>query len=209
LRKVRVMSERRFEEVYKAIDERKAKTLVEVGVYRCERSKEMIKRALKHSRAEDISFFGFDLFEFMTPELSAKEVSRSSLPMSSKDALEYLTKQFPGVRINIIAGDSKKTLSEKNIPFDVAFVDGGHSYETTLSDWENISRMMKEDSVVCFDDYSEIPGVFTTQVVEEIDKSIYSVEISEVFDMSTPAYGSVKLHIAKVRKKHGQQNTVS
>lgn len=195
------MSESRFKTLYDAIDETKAKTLIEVGVYRCERSREMIQRALQYHKPEDVTFYGFDLFEFMNPAYQTQEVSRSGLPMTSKVAFDYLTSLFPKVNINIIPGDSKLTLAGRNIPFDVAFIDGGHSYATTKSDWKYISRLLKPGSIVCFDDYSAIPGVFTTQVVEELDKEKYSIEISDAFDMSTPAYGSVKLHIAKIKKR--------
>lgn len=196
------MSEKRFTELSKAIAETKAKILIEVGVYRCERSRVMINEALKYNK--DISFYGFDLFQYMTNELSSKEVSRSQFPFSSKNAFTVLVNEFPTVNLNIIPGDSKITLADQNIPFDVAFIDGGHSLETTQSDWDNISRMMKPGSIVLIDDYSDIPGVFTKQVVDKIDRSKFSVELSEDFDMSTPQYGSVRLHIAKIKRlNHG------
>ena len=204
------MSERRFSEILKAIDEVKAKTLVEIGVYRCERSRAMIKQALKHNKSEDIYFYGFDLFEYMTKELSSKEVSRSSFPYSSNHAKALLEKEFPKVNIKMFAGDSKDTLANVHIAFDVAFIDGGHSYETTKSDWLNIRRMMKPESIVLIDDYSEIPGVFTTQVVDEIDETNYDITLSMDMDMSTPAYGFTKINIAKIKRiNHGNPISIS
>lgn len=46
---------------------------------------------------------------------------------------------------------------ERNI--DLLFIDGDHSYEGALGDWESYSGMLRTGSIVAFHDYGWAPGV--------------------------------------------------
>lgn len=49
---------------------------------------------------------------------------------------------------DLVKGDTKKTLTEQK-DFDIAYLDGGHSFETVKHDY----NMCKQLPVVVFDDY--------------------------------------------------------
>ena len=197
--------ESRYEFMLKEIEESKALVLLEVGVYRAERSGQMIERALKSALEQNVHFYGVDLFEDMTPELKTLEVSRSQGPMSKEEASEYLESSYPGVNILLFKGDSKETLPMLNglirTP-DVVFIDGGHSFPTAFSDWKNVEAMMGDWTTVFFDDYSEISTMINTKkVVDTIDRDKYTVTISPECDHASSDYESADLRIAKVVRK--------
>jgi hypothetical protein len=188
--------EQRYDFMLRGIDEIKPETLVEVGVFRGERSREMIRRALKHR--DSVRFFGFDLFEDMTEQLKEKEVSRSLMPSKMNELLKELKEEFPKAEIFLIKGDTKQTLPVMDIPIDFAFIDGGHSYDTARSDLKEVLRMINYDSLVFVDDYSEqSKNIFTKKVVDEVSSN-YLVEISGEVDSASPSYGSVDLRMARI-----------
>ena len=193
----------RFDILRELIIANKCKQLLEVGVFRCERSHLMIKAALEHAKPEEIFFTGLDMFEDMTAELTKKEVSRPSGPWSELMCKEYLRMNFPGVRTQLIKGDTKETLKNFRLSeYDFVFLDGGHSIQTAMSDWLNISLMMKPGTIVCFDDYSEKSTMINTKaVVDTIDRNIFSVEIAEQCDFASSDYEDADLRIAIVRMK--------
>ena len=65
---------------------------------------------------------------------------------------EQLKKTF-GDRINIVIGDSTKTLSEHSGVYDLIHIDGGHSTEVASKDIENSYRLSKQGTILIMDDY--------------------------------------------------------
>ena len=62
-------------------------------------------------------------------------------------------KEFFGDRINIILGDSTKTLKNIHNKYDLIHIDGGHSFEVANSDITNSYRLSKKGSILIMDDY--------------------------------------------------------
>lgn len=62
-------------------------------------------------------------------------------------------KETFGDRINIIIGDSTKTLKVINNVFDLIHIDGGHSTEIANSDIINSHRLSKSRTIMIMDDY--------------------------------------------------------
>jgi predicted O-methyltransferase YrrM len=58
-----------------------------------------------------------------------------------------------GDRINIIIGDSTKTLLNINDNYDLIHIDGGHSSEIANSDIINSYRLSKQGTILIMDDY--------------------------------------------------------
>jgi predicted O-methyltransferase YrrM len=65
---------------------------------------------------------------------------------------EKLKEKF-GDRINIIIGDSTKTLENQTTIYDLIHIDGGHSTEVANSDIINSYRLSKTGTILIMDDY--------------------------------------------------------
>ncbi len=141
----------RYRYLYSNIFYSKPKTILEVGVYRGIRSHEMISLAKDFNSS--IKYFGFDLFEKISKRKINLELSKQ--PISQKHIKKKLN-IFNKVKIKLISGDTRITLkkfvkSKKKIDF--IFIDGGHSVQTILSDWQNVKKIMTKKTIVIFDDY--------------------------------------------------------
>ena len=62
-------------------------------------------------------------------------------------------KETFGERINIVIGDSTKTLQNVNDIYDLIHIDGGHSTEIANSDIINSYRLSKQGTILIMDDY--------------------------------------------------------
>ena len=62
-------------------------------------------------------------------------------------------KETFGERINIIIGDSTKTLKNATDVYDLIHIDGGHSTEVAESDIINSYRLSKQGTILIMDDY--------------------------------------------------------
>jgi predicted O-methyltransferase YrrM len=62
-------------------------------------------------------------------------------------------KQLFQDRINIIIGDSTKTLENDNNKYDLIHIDGGHTTEVATSDIINSYRLSKKGTIIIMDDY--------------------------------------------------------
>lgn len=80
----------------------------------------------------------------------------SKNPLSKSVLKKKLLKNHKNVKINLIQGDTTKTLKKfvkLNEKIDLIFIDGGHSIKTIQSDWDNVKKIMTNKTVVIFDDY--------------------------------------------------------
>src|SRR3989344_6065221 len=66
---------RRYSQLSDVIREIRPKTIMEIGTWSGKRAEAMIQLAQSLCPDEEISYFGFDLFEDLTPDLYAKEIS--------------------------------------------------------------------------------------------------------------------------------------
>lgn len=75
------------------------------------------------------------------------------------NAQAFIERMFPG-RHDLVRGDSTKTLPtyEMVSPFDMVFVDGGHSFEVAYADLRNFEALSKPGGYVIMDDY--LPDVY-------------------------------------------------
>ena len=193
---------KRYRQLYSLIGEIKAKNIMEIGTWRGKRAKSMILEAQKCFPREEVSYYGFDLFETLSPEVMNKELSKQ--PPLMETVRNELAKT--GARIMLYKGDTKKVLAEA-MPYlpkmDFIFIDGGHSLGTIQNDWNYASRLMHDGTVVIFDDYwPERQDGGAKPIVDAIDRAVYEVKILPEYDVFVkPGYGRLVIKFALVRKR--------
>lgn len=64
-------------------------------------------------------------------------------------------KEIFGNRINIIYGNSVKTLTDINMKFDMIHIDGGHTHDVANNDIINSIRLSKKGTIIIMDDYDQ------------------------------------------------------
>ena len=193
---------KRYRQLYFLIGEIRAKNIMEIGTWRGERAKLMILEAQKHIPREEVSYYGFDLFETLSSEMMNAEFSKQPpLIETVRNELDET-----GARVNLYKGDTKKVLPEA-ISFlpkmDFIFIDGGHSLETVRNDWNYASNLMHERTVIVFDDYwPEKLNGGAKPIVDAIDKSAYEVKILPRFDVFIKSgFNRLVIKFAEVRKR--------
>jgi len=154
---------------------KKPKHFLEVGVFHGVTSRNVCD-LLQKIHGKDFSFTGIDLF---TTDIKATKdevipQTKFSNPLKtiyykyivrldpySKESVEKLLSKHKD-NINIIKGNSNKVLKEISLDrFDYVFLDGGHKYETVLSDLKSLTKIVENKGVVLCDDYdlTYAPGV--------------------------------------------------
>lgn len=195
----------RYRHLYAEIEATKPRRVLEVGTNDGLNAIEMSR--LIRRQGGTMEYHGFDLFE----ALDSKELKREfSIPVPSRDKVaDYLQKRGVG-KVTLYPGDTRETLPKaaKTLgTMDFIFIDGGHSYETVLSDWESVEPMIGEKTTVFFDDY---PNFGIGPVVDAIDRTKWDVTICPTVDrfpIKDPSFGSersmttLSVQVARVRRK--------
>jgi len=170
----------------KIISEKKPKHFLEVGVF-CGVTSRNVCELLNSIHSGNFSYTGFDLFgEKIDQKLNEVEPQyvknqKFSNPfkhiyynllikenLNSVESVKKFLKKFKN-NINLISGDTNKTLKQTDLSrIDFAFIDGGHSYETTYNDLDTLYSSMKNRSktIIC-DDYIDVAHI--TEVKKAVD----------------------------------------
>jgi len=142
------------------ISENKCKRIMEIGVADGENARTMMTVAIRNFSPEEVEYYGFDLFD----DDSRMEQVRQKL-------------RETGCKFKLFKGDSVQTLPRelKTLPeMDLIFIDGGHSYATAKSDWENSKSLIHNKTAVFFHNYN-FSGL--KRVVDNISREEYRVKI--------------------------------
>jgi predicted O-methyltransferase YrrM len=198
----RVLSRaRRYQYLFEAIDQKHCRRIMEIGTWNGRRALQMIERAKAFHPAEEISYYGFDLFELMTKEVNKEELSKK--PPSQEEVQKLLS--ATGARISLFKGFTHHTLPQviDQLPeMDMIFIDGGHSLETIDNDWNYCRRLMGENTVVIFDDYYfDRDDVGCKPIIEAIDPNEHDVRILPRRDRFLKSWGILSINFVKVEKK--------
>ena len=175
--------------------EKKPKHFLEVGVF-CGVTSRNICELLNSIHAGNFSYMGFDLFgEKINQELNEEEpeyiksqkfsnplkhIYYNLLLKENLNSIESIQKFLIKFKknINLISGDTNKTLKQADLSkIDFAFIDGGHSYETTYNDLSVLYSSMKSKSntIVC-DDYIDVSNI--TDVKKAVDDFVKENNLS-------------------------------
>ena len=195
------------------IKENRCKNIVEVGVWNGRNSSRMLRAARANNKPNEINYWGFDLWELMDDDIFESEYSKK--PPTIKEIKSKLSST--GCNINLIQGDTKDTLksfydeSNGKLSIDFIYIDGGHSFDTIQSDWDNLNGLMDKDTLTIFDDYYEYtdpdpstgvlddlkPTFGCSQLIDSLNRDLWNVEILPHFDQ----FGPRKIFFAMVSKK--------
>ncbi len=192
---------RRYKTLSKLITKHRCRKILEIGTWKGTRANQMIDAAKKNFEANDVEYYGFDLFELMTSELCEKEFSKS--PPALSEVHSSLEKT--GAQINLFQGNTLDTLPDaiNKLPkIDFIFIDGGHSLETISSDWKYCKQLMHEKTIVVFDDYypaDESKGC--KNLIETLDCEKFDVSILPPRDKFKKPDGVLEINLVKVEEK--------
>ena len=187
----------RYDLLLKEIDIRKPSTIVEIGTWRGINAAKMIERA---NRYKPVKYIGFDLFEDLTADIKTEEFNGKAYTSlnEAKTNISRLTQNY-----DLVKGNTKDTIPIYIFPeIDFLYIDGGHSFETIESDWNNTKQYLNKDSIVIFDDYY-IGPLDKQYGCQKLLKSLgnnYNFKLLEPFDrLNTENL----VHLAKVTLKNG------
>ncbi len=166
------------------VEEYKPKNVLEIGVF-CGVTSRNICELLKTNFGSDFRYYGLDLFG-STKTSSVDEIEPKFLEnqkfsnplktiyynfikkenLNSKISVQNFLKKF-SQNIELIEGDTRVTLEKVPLSeIDFVFLDGGHSYDTVLSDLQKLYDNMKNNSKIVCDDYAGITKI------ESVEKAI-------------------------------------
>ena len=166
------------------VDEYKPKNVLEIGVF-CGVTSRNICELLKTKFGSDFRYYGLDLFG-STKTSSVDEIEPKFLEnqkfsnplktiyynfikkenLNSKISVQNFLKKF-SQNIELIEGDTRVTLEKVPLSeIDFVFLDGGHSYDTVLSDLQKLYDNMKNNSKIVCDDFAGITKI------ESVEKAI-------------------------------------
>ena len=166
------------------VEEYKPKNVLEIGVF-CGVTSRNICELLKTNFGSDFRYYGLDLFgsnkKSSVDEIEPKflENQKFSNPLktiyynfikkenlNSKISVQNFLKKF-SQNIELIEGDTRVTLEKVPLSeIDFVFLDGGHSYDTVLSDLQKLYDNMKNNSRIVCDDFAGITKI------ESVEKAI-------------------------------------
>jgi hypothetical protein len=125
---------------------KRPKSIVEIGVYKGKRSKELIEVARIFNNK--VNYYGFDLFDIFNEKIFRNESSK--FPYKKNVVKNKISKI---AKVRLFKGFTHKTLPFFKKKVDLVFIDGGHSTKTIANDWYYVKKMMHKNTVVIFDDY--------------------------------------------------------
>ena len=166
------------------VEEYKPKNVLEIGVF-CGVTSRNICELLKTNYGSDFRYYGLDLYG-STKTSSVDEIEPKFLEnqkfsnplktiyynfikkenLNSKISVQNFLKKF-SQNIELIEGDTRVTLEKVPLSeIDFVFLDGGHSYDTVLSDLQKLYYNMKNNSKIVCDDFAGITKI------ESVEKAI-------------------------------------
>lgn len=191
-----------YRQLFQYLSEHECRNILEAGTHCGENAVKMIKAS--KAPEEEIRYFGFDMFEPLSPEQSSLEYSgvySNPPPLEEvKAKIESETK----AKVLLFKGDSKETIPQNlgSLPImDIIYIDGGHSIPTVASDWNNLKQLMGPETVTFFDDYfPDILDMGCKPLSDTIGQG-YQVKVHDGIDSyGPPGESLLRIQLMSVRK---------
>lgn len=189
--------------IVKHVKKNQPSKILEIGVHTGGFATRMLSQLTKNNLANTF-YTGIDLFaEMQTPQNHAVEISM--WPGSKINVLKNIKKAAPNANINLIQSSSHDYLIKDNNKYDLIFIDGGHSYKTVKADWELSSKLLNDEGVIFFDDFTSENGALKSgfgirKVIEEIDITVWKVKVFSNTDLFKKNWGILALKIVRVNR---------
>ena len=168
------------------VEEEKPKSILEVGTYKGYRAIDMSARAIQYN---SVHYYGYDLFEDITPKMQVAEFSHDDWGIESEVRkelsqfrLDCLLNNKNTFNYTLIRGNTRETLVNCD-PVDFVWLDGGHAIETIISDYNNV----KESKCIVFDDYWEYISNFSPDDIVGCNSLIDQLD-AEIIMTADPLY---------------------
>lgn len=155
----------RYNQLLDIIDEIKPRRIVEVGVARTVRAKEMVMRA--YPLVDKVHYIGYDVFDTVGEYNEAQAFHQAAYNHKRVESKGWCARKLdnivvgrhemgphPNFTFDLIAGDTRDTLHGKRVDADFVFIDGDHRIAAIRGDYEALKRA----KVVVLDDYFEVDG---------------------------------------------------
>jgi hypothetical protein len=206
-RRRRRLAGSRYRHLIETIHRQRCRTLVEIGTYDGQHARYMIETAALFHDVKQVEYYGFDLFERLTPGDLDKEFSKEPPPVG--EVTRRLRKT--GAQFRLFVGYTSETLptfvkelKRERKKIDFVFIDGGHSVETIASDWGHVSEIMTLGTIVLFDDYytntePEVARLGCQHIIASLDRRKYDVEVLEPENAFEKDWGTLRVRMAQVR----------
>ena len=204
-----VTGPKRYKQLADIVRHYKPQTIVETGTWNGGRAIEMALAAFEHT--DKVHYTGFDLFEDATEE--SDEYEMNTKPHNMVEAVSQRLTEFAekmkekdkDFTFNLYKGDTKETLPacKEAQEADFAYIDGGHSYETVKSDYENLNKV----PIMVFDDFfsKDKEGNLPDEKNMGVNKLIKEMEAygKVVLPSQDRVLGGGVTHLAFVANKQG------
>jgi len=105
----RYVKPRRYDQIFREIDKRRPRNIMEIGTWKGKRAKQMIEHAAQYNSVNIISYFGFDLFEKIDPNVYKLEISK--MPPTEREVFDFLS--TTNAIIKLYAGYTQETFCFK------------------------------------------------------------------------------------------------
>lgn len=209
---IRARRPHRYSQLYQILISNAPQTILEVGVYNGDNALKLIScaAALSDIGARGVRYYGFDLFEDLTPAQKEREFSK--YPLRKQQVQDKL--KFSGARVKLFRGYSSvelprfsKRMSKIGRNIDFIFIDGGHKLDTIKSDWSACKDLIGENSIVIFDDYyldrpRAIAGFGCNDLIDEIKEDRdFSVHTLPVVDQFEKEFGILNVCMVRVARR--------
>ena len=155
------------------INQHKVRNFLEIGVF-CGVTARNVCELLNQSTSGHFKYYGIDLFgsekkgdqdeiepSFLQHQTFSNPLKNIYYNILKRENLNSLTsvanflKKFKQ-QVTLFEGDSKNNLNKVPLQeIDYVFLDGGHSYNTVISDLTILLQGLKKNSIILCDDYAD------------------------------------------------------
>ncbi|MDM7940149.1 MAG: glycosyltransferase [Methanothrix sp.] len=182
------------------------RSILEIGTHRGDNAIGMLLTS--QEPLDQMTYYGFDFFKPLSPTKVEEEVAKgyeNPLP------IEMVQRKISslGVRTELHQGDTRISLPETDLPIvDFIYIDGGHSEETTQSDWKNVQKYIGPHTKIFVDDYFE--GRVDIGAGTLLNPGVISTERYHTQIVGTPDdYGEFVAHLLEITPQYSGQASPS